>query len=170
MSAPLEVMQAQTGVAALKTAGGWLVLALDGLRLALPQREIRLIALTGDLTAPERDTAPEVGTLARADGLRWPAFSLDGTLALEPRPSRTRRSCVFFETNGAVRGLVCDRLWSLATDAELTAEPVPGCLRVRRSPITGFGRYRDGLVAVTRAADLASYLDFLLEDRHDAAE
>lgn len=170
MSVPVEIVQARSRVAPENAADGWLLLAIDGLRLALPQREIRLIALAGSLTTPAHHDTPEIGMLVREDGTPWPVYALDGALALEGRDSNTRRHCVFFESGGVVLGLLCDRLWSLAADARLLPEPVPGCLRVRRSPITGFARHRDGLVAVTGAADLASYLDFLMESRHGSDE
>ena len=170
MSASAEFMQAQSRVAPENAATGWLLLAIDGLRLALPQREIRLITLVGDLRIPAHNDTPEIGALAREDGTPWPVYALDGTLALDGRDSNSRRHCVFFESGGTVLGLLCDRLWSVANDARLLPEAVPGCLRARRSPITGFARHHDGLVAVTGAADLASYLDFLMESRHDSGE
>ncbi len=151
-------------------AGGWLLLALDGLRLALPQREVVLITLMDDLTAAGRDDADEIGMLLRPQGPSWPVFGLDGVLGLERRPSETRRSCVFFGSGGEMRGLACDHLWSLASDADLSVAPVPGCLRAVRSPITGFARYRDGLVAVTHASELVAYLDYLTEHGHGQRE
>lgn len=166
MSAPAGVTHTHSPAATAGITDGWLLLALDGLRLALPHREAVLIGLTGDLTAPDHDDTFEIGSLLRQPGPSWPVFSLNGALALERRHSVKRRNCVFFATGGVVRGLACDRLWSLATDAELAVAPVPGCLRAEQSPITGFARYRDDLLAVTRAAELAAYLDFLLEHRH----
>lgn len=144
-----------------RAIAGWMVGSFDGVRLALPQREVRLIELLGDLKRPTDDTGPECGWLAHADGAAWPAYSLDAAMRLQTRMPETRRVCVFFAAGDAVLGLACDRIVSLAADADLAAEPLPGCMRTQGSPLAGIARYADGIAAVVAASELATYINGL---------
>src|SRR5262245_1367011 len=139
---------------------GWLVLAIGELRLALPQVDARQIELASDLEAPDGDGG-EAGWLRRRGGVRWPAYSLDPGL----RPQRTapagQRLCVFFGTREDTRGLMCDRVWPLASDDDLRHEPLPVCMAGPVSPVAGLGKFQDGVAVVTSAAALRTYLDSL---------
>jgi hypothetical protein len=221
---------------------GWMVLAIDGLRLALPQRDVRLIELLADLApatagdvhgstsvaggrtpgatdvhgstsvaggrtpgatdvhgstsvaggrtpgatdvhgstsvaqAPSAEAdgarrtpgARAIGWLSRKEGEPWPVYCLDGGLQLQHPVPPARRLCVFIEAHDAVTGIACDRVQLLATDAELTVEPVPGCMTGMPSPITGFARHQAGITVVVTATVLADYLAFLQEHGHGA--
>ena len=169
----------------MQLIAGWLVLAIDNLRLALPQREVRLIELLTDLAPSasgdvQGDTsaaqAPSgqaggvsaIGWLLRRQGAAWPVYALDAGLHPQPAPPPARRLCVFIGTQADVIGFACDRVQLLATDAELTVEPVPGCMTGMASPITGFARHQKGITSVVTAAMLAAYLVFLREHGYDA--
>ena len=151
-------------------AAGWLVLTIDSLRLALPQRDVRLIELVADLQPVAAEGEPAIGRLLHEDADPWPAYCLDGELHLQRPVPAVRRICVFIEAGDHVTGIACDRVQSLATDAELTVEPVPGCMTGIRSPITGFARYQAEITAVLDAAALAAYLAFLQGHGHAAHE
>lgn len=156
--------------AAARATAGWMVLGIDELRLALPQTDVRLIELIADLKPSATDEAREIGWLLREGGDSWPAYCLDGVLRLQRPAPGARRICVFFEADDGVLGIVCDRVWSLATDAELAVEPVPGCMTGMPSPVAGFARHREGVVLVISAARLTRYLAFLQGRAHDAHE
>jgi hypothetical protein len=194
-----------------------MVLAIDGLRLALPQRDVRLIELLADLApatagdvhgstsvagapcgeansarrtpgatdvhgstsvaqAPSAEAdgarrtpgARAIGWLSRKEREPWPVYCLDGGLQLQHPVPPARRLCVFIEAHDAVTGIACDRVQLLATDAELTVEPVPGCMTGMPSPITGFARHQAGITVVVTATVLADYLAFLQEHGHGA--
>jgi hypothetical protein len=155
---------------AVHVAAGWLVMAIDNLRVVLPQKEVREIGLVADLTPPETSDDPEIGYAASESGDAWPAYSLSGALDPQTEVPPSRRFCVFFWHAGVTLGLACDRIWSLANDSELQVEPLRACMRGLRTPITGIARYNDELATVTDAAALASYLDFLKEHRDGANE
>lgn len=70
------------------------------------------------------------------------------------------------EQDDAVRGVLCNRVWSLAADTDLGIEAVPGCMTGVRSPATGFSQFEGSVALVTERAALAAYLDFLLEPEH----
>lgn len=149
--------------AAPATAAGWLVLTLDSLQLTLPQRSVRQVELIGDLHRADPGATGPAAWLTRADGYSWPAYCLDGALRRLPAVPDTRRLGVFFDTGETVCGILCDRVASLATDAELVVEPVPGCMTGLPSPLTGVARLRDGIAAVTNSAALFDYLNNLPE-------
>ena len=166
---------------------GWMVMAIDGLRLALPQSDVRLIELLVDLSPSPADNVQasasaalarsghgidagglEIGWLARRNEASWPVYALDSGLRLQSPVPVARRMCVFIEAHGAVTGIACDRVLLLATDAELSVQAVPGCMTGVSSPITGFARHQKGISAVATATALAGYLAHLLELGHGA--
>ena len=162
MSAGATAMRAAPVAAA---ASGWLVLAFDGVLLTLPQRSVRQVELVSDLKLSAAGEAPEAAWLLRRDDRSWPVYGLDGALRLvRPLPA-ARRVCVFFASGPAVCGLACDRVWSLASDTELTVEPVPGCMTGLPSPVTGLARIRDAVATITSAEALFNYLAHL-KDGH----
>jgi hypothetical protein len=144
---------------------GWLVLAIGELRLALPQSEALQIELASDLEEADPG-APQLGWRARRTGGPWPAYCLDPALRLQRPAPPERHLCVFFGTQDDARGILCDRVWPLAADADLRAEPLPGCMSGSRSPATGLARFQDGVVVVTSAAALKGNLDSIAEDEH----
>lgn len=144
---------------AARPTAGWMVLAIEDLRLALPQRDVRQIEIAAALKHSAAGDAREAGWLLRKDGKSWPAYCLDGTLRLLWSVPAARRVCMFFEGEDGMRGLLCDHVWSLAADGDLGVEPAPGCMAVPHSPVVGFARFQSGVALVTNAAALASYLD-----------
>lgn len=168
MSAHATAIRGPAASAARPTAG-WVVLAIEDLRLALPQRDVHQIELAADLKLSAAGEAWEAGWLLHKDGKSWPAYCFDGALRLlRPAPA-TRRVCVFFECTGEIRGLMCDHVWSLAADGDLDVEPVPGCMAAPRLLMTGLARYQGGVAVVTHAAALAR-LTSPLEPAHAESE
>ncbi len=148
------------------TTQGWAVLAMDALRLALPQRDVRQFELAADLEAPGANLAQASGQLMAGSGELWPVYSLDGALQLTRAAQGSRSLCVFFQAEGPTRGLLCDRVWSLSDDADLVVEPIPGCIKGAPSPATGLARFRDRIAMVTSRTALSHYLAHLLDEAH----
>ncbi len=143
---------------AARPAAGWMVLAIENLRMALPQRDVRQIEIAADLELSVAGEAREAGWLLREDGKYWPAYCLDGTLRLLWPVPASRRVCVLINDKDGMCGLLCDRVWSFAADGDLGVEPAPGCMAAPRSPIVGYARFQSGIAVVTNAIDLAAYL------------
>jgi hypothetical protein len=161
-------MSAPAAVRAAPAAGtGWLVLSFDAVRLALPQRSVRQVELTADLSPPSADAPATTAALPQPDGTSWPAYCLDGALRRLRTAPPQRRLCVFVDGGGAVFGLLCDRVSSLATDAELAVEPLPGCMTGLPSPVTAVARLGAAITTVTSAAALRDYLRHLQDGDHD---
>ncbi len=145
---------------------GWAVLALDELRLALPQRDVRQFELAADLEAPKDNLPQASGQLTAGRGELWPVYRLDSSLQLTRAADGSRSLCVFFQADGPTRGLLCDRVWSLSEDADLVVEPMPGCLKGPPSPATGLARFQDRIAMVTNRVALSHYLAQLLGEAH----
>ena len=144
-------------------APGWAVLAIDELWLALPQRDVRQFEPVSDLEAPGSNLTQATGQLLTAGDESWPVYNLDGSLQLQRAAPAARRLCVFFEAEAQTGGLLCDRVWSLAEDADLAVEPLPGCIKGPPSPATGLAQFQDRIAMVTNRTALSAYLDYLLE-------
>lgn len=145
---------------------GWAVLTLDGLRLALPQRDMVTLELASvlQMNPPGR---VEVGRFVQKNRT-WSVYALDAALALQTA-GVTQRLCAFFKTAGQVRGLLCDTFSLLPQDDDLIAEPQPGCMAQVFSPLDGYVLRENQMVATTSAQRLGAYLEHLLEARHAAA-
>ncbi len=152
--------------AAPESIAGWAVLAIDELWLALPQRDVRQFQLASDLETAGTDMAKAVGQLVASNGESWPAYNLDGSLKLQQAVPEARGVCIFFEREGRTFGLLCDRVWPLEGDTDLTVDPMPGCIKSRSSPITGLTQFQNRIAMVTNGAALSSYLAYLLEQDH----
>ncbi len=149
---------------------GWAVLAMGELWLALPQRDVRQFELASDLEAPGASLAQAAGQFMAGNDQSWPVYSLDGLLQLQRAVPEARRICVFYETEDQTRGLLCDRVWSLAEDADLIVEPMPGCMKGPPSPATGLAQFRDHIAIVTNRGALSAYLAYLLEQDYVECE
>jgi len=154
---------------AAQEIAGWAVLAIGKVRLALPQREVRQIDLAADLKVSAAGEGPESGWLIRDDAPSWPAYCLDEALVFERPAPVERKLCVFLKLGEEARGILCDHVWSLATDTDLVPEPMPGCMGGPRTPATGLAHFEGGVTLVTGAAALDSYFTDLKETEHGGA-
>lgn len=145
---------------------GWAVLGLGTLRLALPQRDVREIDLVGDLQTPAAGDGLAIGARIRDDGRSWPAYCLDADLRFTPAVPALPRLCVFFGSADSVRGVLCDRVWSLAADGDLVVQPLPGCFGGERSPAIGLAQFKEEVAVVTDGNALAVYLAEIEEAEH----
>lgn len=162
------------------TLAGWALLTMDGVTLALPQKDIVTIELVSALQ-PVQDGGNEIGWFAQ-DAQRWPVYCLDRGFALAPTLAPAVRVCVLFRCNSytpplpalspSVRGNVNElrtlglagtQVSLLAADADLSVPPLPTCLARPGSPLAGLALHRDAIVAVVHAQPLGLYLSTLLE-------
>lgn len=161
-------MAAQSGLkldAAPVRVSGWAVLTLDGLRLALPQRDIVTLELaSGLMVSPVGNV--EVGTFVQNNST-WPVYALDAALTLQAA-GVTRRLCAFFQSSGPVQGILCDAFILLPSDGDLVAEALPGCMVHPHSPITSYALREHQMIAATTAQRLGIYLEHLMEMRRAA--
>lgn len=138
------------------TLAGWALLIMDGLTLALPQRDIVTIELTTALQIAAQG-GDEIGWLTR-NAERYPVYCLDRHFAVAPALAETARVCLLFRSQARTLGLAGTQVSLLAADADLSVAPLPACLARPGSPLTGLALHRDAIVAVVHAQVLADYL------------
>jgi len=141
-------------------SAGWLVLAIDDLRLALPQTDVRQVTLASDLEGVEGDESRGLRRLKRPRGKPWLACHLDHNLRPERSPG-ARRLCVFFGASDGVLGLLCTHTWLLAAASDLRVEPVPRCLIEGPTPIIGMAFFQEAMAVVSDGRRLGDYLTSL---------
>lgn len=141
---------------------GWLLLTIDGLLLALPQKDVKLIELFSALQVAVEGEA-EAGWY-RNDNELWPSYCLDHRLILQSRTPKNRRFCIFLEVSGKTTGILCDMVKLLPSDEDLKVQTMPDCITEGSSPILWISLFNEGVVVVTRAIALASYLSRLEKD------
>lgn len=144
--------------AAPATLVGWALLTMDGVTLALPQKDIVTIELVSALQPPGADGGGEIGWFVQ-DTERWPVHCLDRRFAPAPALAGTTRVCVLFRSDHRTLGLAGTQVALLAADADLAVPPLPACLARPGSPLTGLALHRDRIVAVVHARALADYLN-----------
>lgn len=142
------------------TLVGWALLVMDGITIALPQRDVVTIELTSALQPAQEidpDGGGEIGWLAR-DTQRWPVYCLDRHLRLAPALADTARVCVLFRSDERTLGVAGTQVSLLAADADLAVPSLPACLTRSGSPLTGLALHRDTIVAIVRAQSFEHYL------------
>ena len=131
------------------------VLKIGGLRLMLPQGDVRTLESAGDVTPID---PPENGVgWIEYKGQRWPVFCPSDELALLVSVPVTRRACVLLAVESGYVGILCDDASILA---HLSAErhEVPSAMRLPGSPICALVMLEDGLACFSNAGLLTSFL------------
>jgi len=140
----------------MSALAGWALLAVDGLVVALPQRDIVTIELVSALQ-PAQNGGHEIGWFAKGTQ-RWPVYCLDRRFAPAAALAETARMCVLFRSEDRTLGLAGAQVSLLAADADLDVRPLPACLTRPGSPLVGLALRRDAMVAVVQAQELGRYL------------
>lgn len=143
-------------VAAASDVAGWLVLSIDDIRVAVPQKDVKTIELVTALDVAVEGEM-EAGWLEQ-DGKMWPAYGVDTQLMLQPNVPKTRRFCIMLRSNDKLIGFLADQVRLLAADEDLAIEELPGCLIEKDSPLGGLSLLDDDVVAAIRSGALAPYL------------
>lgn len=145
----------------------FVVLAFDGLQLAMPRADVRAVEAAADIARDravlERQPALPggVGWIA-SEGALHPVFCFDADLRRQVQPAASRRVCVIFATTGrhgepVSFGLLCDDFDHLvARDAAW--QPLPPALAAPGSPLRGLLVLDGSLACTTDASVLAQVL------------
>jgi len=135
---------------------GWLVLKIDNLNLAIPQKEASAVELVTALDVAI-DGEPEAGWLTQNNEM-WPAYSVDSRLELQTETPPIRRFCVMFHGGDRYIGLLCDQVRMLQSDGDLTLDEMPACLAEEQSPLQWIALLEDQVVAAAKSGGLVEYL------------
>ena len=132
-----------------------LVLKIGGLRLMLPQGDVRTLESAADVTLADR---PEngVGWIKYA-GQRWPVFCPSDEFEFLLIIPAARRACVLLAVQGGYLGILCDDAHILAHFSGQRHE-VPRAMRWSGTPVCGLVMLEEGLACVSDAGLLASFL------------
>jgi hypothetical protein len=141
---------------------GWIACTFDDIALLIPMEDAG--ARTDiDALVPTAEGL-ELGMLRWQDEL-WPAYRLDRELAPVAWEMNPAAVVLPVCANGQARGIVCDQIRSFDHPVAVSLHPVPGCLRVRPSPVIALGLYetlRVGLVV--RGDSVIRHLDAALRN------
>jgi len=137
---------------------GWLILSIDKLKLAVPQKDASAVELVSALDVGTEGEA-EVGWLEQ-NGALWPAYCVDTQLKLQTETPRRRRFCIMFHGGDRFIGLLCDQVRMLQSDDDLELNNMPECLAEEESPLQWIAML-DG--EVTAAAKSGALVDYLLK-------
>lgn len=124
----------------------------EDIALLFPREELSSVESVLDIVS--ESAAPPVSGWLQAREQHWPTYSLDRQLQPQTELPRERRICALFTQAGFA--LTCTSVVSLETP--LTAEPLPGCLRLPHSPLLGLARWNSRIALVTSSARIAAYL------------
>lgn len=133
------------------------VLMIDGLKLILPQADIRSVASVVDL---DTHACPEgaAGWISYA-GQAWPAYCLSSELHLLSGETIARRACALLALANGYIGLLCDDVRVLMNFSAQAFE-VPPSMRLASSPLSGLLKYEESLACVSDAGRLAAFIEF----------
>jgi len=156
------ISRSLTSAATPTALAGWALLSMDGLMLALPQKDIVSIVLTADLQpAPEATLEPATGSdraigWLKQDAQYWPVYCLDRHLAVSTLIGAAR--VLLFRSGERILGLVGTQVSLLANDADIVAPPLHACLKRPGSPLVGLALRNNAIVTVINAQMLGRYI------------
>ncbi len=131
------------------------LLTISGLRLALPQRQIRAIEAASVVDA--RDAEPFSAGWLRHAQQRWPVYCLSQELSLLAAVPAERRTCVMLGTDDGYMGILCDEV-SIEQSLDQPHE-LPPAMHLPDTPILGLIALDEERIAcVTSAECLAAHV------------
>lgn len=141
---------------------GWALLSMDGLVLALPQKDIVTIVLAADLQpAPDAGMGSDRATgWITLDAQYRPVYCLDGHLAVASTLISAVR-VLLFRSDERILGLAGTHISLLANDSDIVVPPLPACLKQPGSPLVGLALRNNAIVYVLNAQMLGRYLSSL---------
>ncbi|MBE9515998.1 MAG: hypothetical protein IME93_03370 [Proteobacteria bacterium] len=135
---------------------GWLVLSIDQLRLAVPQKDAATIELVSALEVSVEGEA-EAGWLEHG-GAMWPTYSLGDHLELQEVPPKSRRFCIMFDAGDKQVGLLCDQVRMLPSDEDLSLQGMPECIGSEQSPVQWLSLLEGKMVVATKTGGIMKYM------------
>jgi chemotaxis signal transduction protein len=111
------------------------VLNISGLRLALPQAEIRALESAPDIDTDE--TKPFSVGWVQFKQERWPVYCLSQDLSLLVVVPRERRSCIVLDTGAGYIGILCDSVGIREQITPVQHQELPPPMRSPDNPILG---------------------------------
>ena len=145
---------------------GWLLLAVDGLKIAISQAESTSIELVSSLDV-SLDDEVQAGWFAH-EGRSWPVYALDRRLALQPGAGAGKRFCVMLRASDGLVGLLCDEVRILPSGEDLVLTDIPACMENPSSPLDRMALFEDQIIFVARKAATAGFITGAASS-HDAS-
>jgi len=134
-----------------ETDAAMAVLNISGLRLALPQGEIRALESAPGIDTDE--TKPFSVGWVNFKQERWPVYCLSQDLSLLVIVPKERRSCIVLDTGAGYIGILCD---SLGLGEQIVPEQhqeLPPPMRSPETPILGLIALNEEEVACVSNAE-----------------
>ncbi len=132
------------------------ILKISGLRLLLPQIEIRALEAADDVEVHDAEL-PSVGWLRHAQQ-RWPVYCLSQELSLLTVVPAERRACVLLGAGDGYVGIMCDDV-SIGQQTSGQRHELPPAMRLPDMPVLGLMAMDDpGIVCITSAERLTAHL------------
>jgi hypothetical protein len=152
MTNMLQIVQTvQTGSAA--------ILKIGGLKLLLPQSDIRTLESATDIDA-SATVLHSVGWVTYAQK-RWPVYCLSDELRLMAAAPPERRACAMLAMGAGYLGLMCDDMIMQKNYATKHYE-LPVAMRLPDTPILHFVDYEQGIACASNAMRLTAYIEQLV--------
>ena len=132
------------------------LLKIDKLQLLLPQGEVRSLesATDIDVTAPALHS---VGWISFGQK-RVPVYSLSEDLNLMSGVTSERRACAMLTLGSGYIGILCNDMIILSNFSG-ARHLLPAAMRLADTPILQLAEYEQGIVCVTSAHKLTTYIE-----------
>ena len=148
-------MKTTTPIVAVKSAPV-AILNIAGLRLLLPQHDLRTVESASDVD----DSEPEpysVGWI-KYQQKRWPTYCLSDDLALLSHMPPTCRACVLMAVGDGYIGIMSDDVIIMRKTPERQYE-LPAAMKMPETPIKFLLSLDDAIVCVTEAQLLFQHIN-----------
>lgn len=137
------------------------LITIAGMRLVLPQSEIRALEAAADVDTQDPDPF-SVGWIQYLQ-LRWPTFCLSPDLTLLSKIPKERRACILLASDAEYMGILCDEV-RIARQSDLGQRlDLPQAMNLPDTPVLGLVTVNEGDVGcLTSAKQLVSHITRLV--------
>lgn len=137
------------------------LVTIGGVRLVLPQSEIRALEAASDVDRQEPESS-SVGWIQYLQQ-RWPAYCLSSDLTLLTKVPNERRACILLATGADYVGVLCDEV-RIARQNELGQQhELPPAMHLSDTPVLGLvGLNEEDVACVTDAKQLVTHITRLV--------
>lgn len=136
-------------------SSGYALLAIDKLKLLIPQQQIKSLEMREDMDNAET-SGDVVGYLEFEQRLR-PVFCFNDDLSvLNPAPLK-RRVCILLQAKNDLFGILCDHA-ELLNDAVIHPQPFAECMATADSPLQSLAIIDNDITSISSADLLAELL------------
>lgn len=139
----------------LNNSAGYAMLLMDGLKLLIPQDQIKAMESTKDIEISKASDQNQVVGYMEFEKRFWPVFSFSNNLTPLASASLDRQFCILLQAGTRSFGILSEQAL-LLHPGEIQPQSLPESMLMKESPITGLAIFAGEVISISSAEHLAA--------------